>query len=84
MRGRRFSSAWLGTVVMGAVADQLTFRRGAAAMLALLPLMVFMLGIAVLLWRDLQRREGGSSGGKLSSIIASAPAPSWCTRPPAR
>lgn len=76
MRGRRFSSAWLGTVVMGAVADQLTFRRGAAAMLALLPLMVFMLGIAFLLWRDLQRREGGSSGGKLSSIIASAPAPS--------
>jgi len=76
MRGRRFSSTWLAAVVLSAVADQVTFRRGAAAMLALIPLMAFMLGFSLVIWRDLQGREGGSSGGKLSSIIASAPAPS--------
>ncbi|MEM1034208.1 MAG: hypothetical protein AAGN82_27970 [Myxococcota bacterium] len=76
MRGRRFSSAWLGTVVMSAVADQLVFRRGPVALLALVPLALFASGFAIVVWRDLQAGTGGSSGGRISSMLASAPAPS--------
>jgi len=76
MGSRRFTSAWLGATIMSAVCDQLAFRRGVGAMVAMIPLVLSMLAIAFVVWRDLRLSDASSSGGKLSSFIASAPAPS--------
>ena len=76
MGSRRFTSAWLGATIMSAVCDQLAFRRGVGAMVMMVPLVLSMIAIAFVVWRDLRLSDASSSGGKLSSFIASAPAPS--------
>ncbi len=76
MAGRRFSSAVLGTTVFSAVCDQLIFRHGVLALMAVLPVVVSMLLVAFVLWRDARGPGASSGGGPLSSIFTSAPAPS--------
>jgi hypothetical protein len=76
MRSKRFSSAWVGSTVFAAVCDQMIFRRGPLALAAVTPLVLSMLVVAFVLWRDVQAAEGGSSGGRLSSIFSVAPTPS--------
>ena len=75
MGGRRFSSAVLGATLFSAVCDQLIFRHGTLALMAVIPLLLSMLAVAFTLWRG-QQDPGASSGGALSSIFTSAPVPS--------
>jgi hypothetical protein len=75
MRGRRFSSAVFAATVFLAVCEQLILRNGTMALLSSLPVLASMLVVAYALWFG-QRGKGSSSGGALSSILASAPAPS--------
>jgi len=76
MRGRRFSSAVLTATIFSAVCGELIFRHGRVALLSVLPLIGSMLIVALVLWREHGGTVGGSSGGALSSILTSAPAPS--------
>ena len=77
MRSKRFSTAWVVATLFSAVCDQLVFRRGPAAMLAVLPLLLSMLLVAFVLWRDARSRgQVSTSGGRLSSLFSAAPAPS--------
>ena len=76
MRGRRFSSAVFGATVFLAVCEQLILRHGKLALYSSLPLIASMLVVAYALWEGQRAAQGGSSGGALSSILASAPAPS--------
>jgi hypothetical protein len=74
MAGRRFRSAWLGATLFYGVADQLVFRHGLVALLAVLPMLLAIALAAFVLWRDLGRDKRQSSGRL--SILYSAPAPS--------
>lgn len=76
MRSKRFSSAWVGATLFAAVCDQMVFRRGPLALAAVAPLVVSMLVVAFVLWRDVLAGEGVSSGGRLSSFFSAAPTPS--------
>ncbi|MCC6525277.1 MAG: protease PrsW [Polyangiaceae bacterium] len=73
--GRRFSLAWLGAVVFSAVSDHLLFQRGPGGLFALGPLLMCMLLVALVLWRDV-RGVGAATSGRAMSLLASAPAPS--------
>ncbi|MEM9696425.1 MAG: hypothetical protein AAGA56_28025 [Myxococcota bacterium] len=75
MGSRRFQSVWAVTVVVSAVCDQLIFRLGRGALVALAPLFLSMLLVALVVWRDYGRRYATSSG-RLSGLVVSAPAPS--------
>lgn len=75
MRSKRFSSAWVGATIFAAVCDQMIFRRGLMALVSVLPLVVSMLGVALVLWRDVKGTDTASSG-RLSSLFNAAPAPS--------
>ncbi len=77
MRSKRFSTAWVVATLFSAVCDQLIFRRGVAAMVAVLPLLLSMLLVAFVIWRDARgRQQASTSGGRLSSLFSAAPAPS--------
>ena len=76
MRSKRFSTAWVVATTFTAVCDQLIYRRGTGALVAVLPLLLSMLVVAWIVWRDAQSRDAVSSGGRLSSLFAAAPAPS--------
>jgi hypothetical protein len=75
MRGRRFSSAVAGATLFSAVCHELIYHHGTFALLAVLPLFGCMIMVAFTLWRE-ARGTPSSSGGALSSIFTSAPAPS--------
>jgi hypothetical protein len=75
MGGRRFSTSVLVATLFSAVVDQLVFRPGTIALMAVLPLLASMLLVAFVLWRN-ERGPQASSGGALSSIFTSAPVPS--------
>jgi hypothetical protein len=75
MGGRRFSSAVFGATLFLAVCDQLILRHGPMALLSALPVLASMLLVAYALWVT-QGGQTSSSGGALSSMLASAPAPS--------
>lgn len=77
MRSKRFSSAWVSATIFAAVCDQMIFRRGLMALLAVLPLVLSMMVVSWVLWRDIRGKESAaSSGGRLSSLFSAAPAPS--------
>jgi len=76
MRSKRFSSAWVVATIFSAVCDQLIFRRGASAVVAVLPLLLCLVIVAFIVWRDTLGKEHASSGGRLSSFFSAAPAPS--------
>ncbi len=76
MRSKRFSSAWLIASVFSAVCDQLIFRRGVGALIAVFPLLSSMLLVAWVIWRDARGRDAESSSGRLSSLFSAGPAPS--------
>jgi hypothetical protein len=76
MRSRRFSTAWIVAAVFSAVCDQLIFRRGVGALVAVLPLLFSMAVVAWVIWRDTRGQNVESSGGRLSSLFSGAPAPS--------
>jgi hypothetical protein len=75
MASKRFSSAWVVATVFSAVCDQLIFRRGVGALVAVMPLLVSMGIVAWVIWRDL-KGPAQSSGGRLSSLFTATPAPS--------
>ena len=54
MASKRFSTAWVVATVFSAVCDQLIFRRGVGALLAVMPLLVSMGVIAWVVWRDVK------------------------------
>ncbi len=74
--GRRFTLAWVVATIFGAVCDQLVFRRGMGALLAVLPLLLVMLLVGFWVWRDTMRDPARSSSGGRRSIFTSAPTPS--------
>ena len=76
MRSKRFSTAWIVATVFSAVCDQLIFRRGVGALIAVLPLLFSMLLVAFVIWRDSRGKQAMSSGGRLSSLFSAAPTPS--------
>ena len=76
MRTKRFSSAWVVATVFSAVCDQLIFRWGVAALVAVLPLLFSMTIVAWVIWRDARGKQPDTSGGRLSSLFTAAPAPS--------
>jgi RsiW-degrading membrane proteinase PrsW (M82 family) len=78
MSGRQFSGAWLAATIFTAVSNQMLFRGGVGSLLALLPLVLTMLMVGWVLWRNTQPADTSSSGGRFS-ILTSAPAPSLDT-----
>lgn len=76
MASKRFSTSWVVATVFSAVCDQLIFRRGVGALLAVMPLLVSMGVIAWVVWRDVKGPIATSSGGRLSSLFTATPAPS--------
>lgn len=75
MSSRQFSGAWLVAAVFTAVCNQMLFRGGLGSLLATLPLILTMLLVTWVLWRNTRPADASSSGGRLS-ILTSAPAPS--------
>ncbi|MBW2528952.1 MAG: protease PrsW [Deltaproteobacteria bacterium] len=78
LSGRQFSGAWLAATIFTAVSNQMVFRGGVGSLLALLPLVLTMLVVGWVLWRNAQPTGHSSSGGRFS-ILTSAPAPSLDT-----
>lgn len=78
LSGRRFSAAWIAATIFTAVTNQMLFRGGVGSLLALLPLVITMLVVGWVLWRNARPADVGSSSGRLS-ILTSAPAPSLDT-----
>lgn len=75
MTSKRFSTAWVVATVFSAVCDQLIFRRGVGALLAVVPLLISMGVVTWVIWRDV-KGPSPSSGGRLSSLFTATPAPS--------
>jgi hypothetical protein len=76
MTSKRFSTAWIVATIFSAVCDQLIFRRGLGALIAVLPLLLSMMVVAWVVWRDARGAGAQSSGGRLSSLFTATPAPS--------
>ncbi len=79
LSGRRFSLAWLGATTFLGVFNQMVFQRGVGSLLATVLLLGCMLVGAWVLWRDVRGTEEQSSGGRLSLLFATPPAPSLAT-----
>jgi hypothetical protein len=71
--GRRFSGTWIAATLLYAAADQMVYRRGAAALLAATPLVVLLTAGALMVWREV--RSPSTSSGRFSAFV-SGPAPS--------
>ena len=75
MSGREFSLAWLVSTLFTGVSDRMVFRGGLGTILALIPLVLALLWLALIGWRDTHPEERLSSAGR-PSILTMAPAPS--------
>lgn len=78
LSSRQFSAAWIAATIFTAVTNQMIFRGGVGSLLALLPLVLTMLVVGWVLWRNMQPSGQSSSGGRFS-LLTSAPAPSLDT-----
>jgi len=72
MGSRRFSAAWITASVFFAVCDQMIYRRSAAALLGVLPLMALLIVASWLVWREVVAPEGTSTAGRFSVFVSSA------------
>jgi hypothetical protein len=75
LAARAFRLSWLGACVFSAVADRMVFRGGVGTLLAVLPLLLSLLVLALVGWRSTNPELRPSSGGR-ASLLTLAPAPS--------
>ena len=75
MSSRQFSVAWLIAAMFTAVSDRMIFRGGLGTILAVLPLVLSLVLVAWIGWRDTHPEER-RSGSSRPSLLTAAPAPS--------
>lgn len=68
LRSPTFRATWFGTVILAAATEQMIFHRGGIALLAVLPLLLCLLLLAWLLWRDVVRRDDQPRSTRFSSL----------------